>query len=618
MLAPAFTRQWNQLYPIIMKKQLLLSAFLLLSIISAAQKFEWVGHSSQGNVNVDNAPLAVDAAGNSYTAIRTSSYVPVIIQGDTFPVMGNWHGGLCIAKFDPNGTLLWGKMYCSYQSVPQSIGVDDAGSVYISVNFGADTTFSLDTVYTNNGLSFQVIKLSSNGDFIKTLFINTPGFTPLLAVQGTDVYLCYLSVVEKRDSALNVSWSHSAVSGTVSFNTILKSTLFVHDATIMISANEGNAGAVIPFSNDSIYFNAPGAFNEGKIIKMDTSGQLLWQQPFPYEANLRAIAEDSQGNIYVGASGLNTVTYFANDTLFNTISPGTAYAAIFKWDGAGNPLNAVPVYANQAGPVIYDMDVNSSDEVLCCVSADNIGITTINNVVLPLNRVLAKLDVSGNVVWLKTADGNFTIKMVDIAVRNGNEYLLSGSFDSGLTCGCILVSSGGYNGNIVAMISEQSEIYPVASFTQSQNGFTFSFTDQSQNADYWHWDFGDGDTSNLQNPSHMYASGGNYTVTLTVYHGACTSTTTFQIIGVGMNEISGNINFSLFPNPVSSELLINSAEVINEINVFDMAGNEILKVQLSKPAANFRMQTAGLSAGVYFLEIIAGDNRGMAKFIKVD
>ena len=32
----------------------------------------------------------------------------------------------------------------------------------------------------------------------------------------------------------------------------------------------------------------------------------------------------------------------------------------------------------------------------------------------------------------------------------------------------------------------------------------------------WLWDFGDGQTSTLQNPSHVYATPGSYTVTLTV------------------------------------------------------------------------------------------------------
>ncbi len=42
------------------------------------------------------------------------------------------------------------------------------------------------------------------------------------------------------------------------------------------------------------------------------------------------------------------------------------------------------------------------------------------------------------------------------------------------------------------------------------------FTDMSIGAESWHWDFGDGDTSNLQNPNHNYLDTGYYDVKLVV------------------------------------------------------------------------------------------------------
>ena len=33
----------------------------------------------------------------------------------------------------------------------------------------------------------------------------------------------------------------------------------------------------------------------------------------------------------------------------------------------------------------------------------------------------------------------------------------------------------------------------------------------------YNWDFGDGNTEVIQNPSHQYSKAGNYTITLTVY-----------------------------------------------------------------------------------------------------
>ncbi|MDD5187465.1 MAG: DUF2341 domain-containing protein, partial [Methanoregula sp.] len=62
---------------------------------------------------------------------------------------------------------------------------------------------------------------------------------------------------------------------------------------------------------------------------------------------------------------------------------------------------------------------------------------------------------------------------------------------------------------------------PVAGFTADvTNGtapLTVNFTDQSTGTPTsWLWDFGDNDTSSVQNPSHTYTAAGTYTVNLTV------------------------------------------------------------------------------------------------------
>ncbi|MBD3225483.1 MAG: PKD domain-containing protein [Caldithrix sp.] len=56
-----------------------------------------------------------------------------------------------------------------------------------------------------------------------------------------------------------------------------------------------------------------------------------------------------------------------------------------------------------------------------------------------------------------------------------------------------------------------------ADVTEGCAPLTVSFTDQSSGEiDSWNWDFGDGNTSTAQNPSHEYTSPGTYTVSLTV------------------------------------------------------------------------------------------------------
>lgn len=67
---------------------------------------------------------------------------------------------------------------------------------------------------------------------------------------------------------------------------------------------------------------------------------------------------------------------------------------------------------------------------------------------------------------------------------------------------------------------------PVASFQSQANGLTALFTDTSTGKPTtWLWDFGDGTTSNQQNPSHTYAQAGTYRVSLTASNAAGSSST---------------------------------------------------------------------------------------------
>ncbi|MGD8868680.1 MAG: PKD domain-containing protein, partial [Gemmatimonadales bacterium] len=77
---------------------------------------------------------------------------------------------------------------------------------------------------------------------------------------------------------------------------------------------------------------------------------------------------------------------------------------------------------------------------------------------------------------------------------------------------------------------------PVAEFTWNASGLSVDFTDASTDADGtvtgWNWDFGDGATSSAQNPSHSYAVGGSYTVTLTVTDDSGATGMTTQTVNV--------------------------------------------------------------------------------------
>lgn len=67
-------------------------------------------------------------------------------------------------------------------------------------------------------------------------------------------------------------------------------------------------------------------------------------------------------------------------------------------------------------------------------------------------------------------------------------------------------------------------IAPTASYVSSANQLSVNFSNQSSSSSSWFWDFGDANSSTLQNPSHNYAQPGTYQVCLTATD-TCTSTT---------------------------------------------------------------------------------------------
>ncbi len=100
---------------------------------------------------------------------------------------------------------------------------------------------------------------------------------------------------------------------------------------------------------------------------------------------------------------------------------------------------------------------------------------------------------------------------------------------------------------------DQEETLPVADFdADTTSGYAplyVQFTDLSENANEWHWDFGDGNTSTEQDPLHIYFSAGNYDVNLTVVNENKTSSkiTTINVLDEG-NSSDSNSNSDTIGN----------------------------------------------------------------------
>jgi len=89
---------------------------------------------------------------------------------------------------------------------------------------------------------------------------------------------------------------------------------------------------------------------------------------------------------------------------------------------------------------------------------------------------------------------------------------------------------------ISGCIIENPEPAPVASFSFSGNDnfapCSVSFTNQSQNAELYAWDFGDGNSSDEESPTHIFTNGGNFNVKLTVKNSDGVSNESSKIVAV--------------------------------------------------------------------------------------
>ncbi len=115
---------------------------------------------------------------------------------------------------------------------------------------------------------------------------------------------------------------------------------------------------------------------------------------------------------------------------------------------------------------------------------------------------------------------NFGDGSTSTAQNPTHAYAAGGTYTVTLT----VTDNAGATGSTAKNVSVSSDPppnqSPTADFSHATDGLTAYFTDQSTDSDgsvvAWAWNFGDGSTSTAQNPSHTYASGGTYTVSLTV------------------------------------------------------------------------------------------------------
>lgn len=79
---------------------------------------------------------------------------------------------------------------------------------------------------------------------------------------------------------------------------------------------------------------------------------------------------------------------------------------------------------------------------------------------------------------------------------------------------------------------------------------------------------------------------------------------------VGIEDVD-NVSFSIYPNPATDRLTIESSEAVREINIIDMTGRTVMTL-----GAENSVNVSSLAAGVYVVRVATANGVGMQKFVK--
>ncbi len=264
------------------------------------------------------------------------------------------------------------------------------------------------------------------------------------------------------------------------------------------------------------------------------------------------------------------------------------------------------VNINQFGNNIYLDNINISEQgVKAILSAQN---TCVNEQVIFSSNSIGSIDTFE---WDFGADA-----APSSAIGEGPHTVVYST--TGLKQ--VTLSVTGVNGSDSQTFNVIIEEVPQADFSFTTNGLIVNF-ETHQNALSYLWDFGDGNTSNVQNPTHQYSFAGNYNVVLTLENecAKASSSTVVIIDPVGVALVEEKLKINIFPNPGFDKMFIEISNTNHDfwIEMVNISGKSVIQQKYASGTTLVEISTQNLPAGVYLVKLFNKDFKEVLRWIKV-
>lgn len=560
--------------------------------------------------------ITVDASGNSYITgwFNSSS---LMIGGTNLMAVSVDQALLFMAKYDANGNVLWagsagGGFYSA--AVGNGIVADVNGNIYITGYFTADiSSFGIFTFYnTNPGYMTQL------SDMFIWRLCNNPIILPTITASGPITFCQGDSVTLTASAQNSYLWDNVLQSTTQSILVTTQSYLTVTET----DANGCSARSLLTqvtvnsLPDTTITANGPTTFCQGdSVILSGTYGASSYSW--------------SSGDTTMGA------TFLSSQVVSLTVnSSDGCSASSFPTTITANPLPTIPTIT-ASGPTTFcypdSVTLTSSlsdyyywssgwytTQSITVLSSENNSVT-----VFDMNGCSSTSLPISIIVNYSAYSYQDTIACNSFTSPNGNIWTVSGLYTD------TVPSAAGCDSIMYINLTINSSYY-TTDYDSITNNFTLTVDSATlANAVSYHWDFGDGTTSTLVTPSHVYTVDTTYNVCMKIFTSTGDSCDYCRIIG---KDYLGNIYrttpgftinvqisvdipailyqqsaISIYPNPFSTQTTVdlNTDYKNATLKIIDVLGKELKSINFSGKQVIFEREE--LNNGIYFIQIISED-----------
>ena len=489
--------------------------FLLLNTFTYSQSWQWAKKIA-GTSGDFGGVICTDQSGNT---IASGSFTSVSVQIGTLSLtnIGTGTGDSYVAKYDPNGNVLWAqRLGGSNQEVITGITTDASGNIYVLGNFNSSVISNTTTTAGNSGVGTWDVFLAVFNSSGNILSLKSYGGGSKDDFGGGCVYSNSLNSLfisgyfNSKNPVFGATYSNSDVGETTSDIFLAKISSFTifdwvqitgsassNDVAVDLALDAGSNPHISgTFYNSSTFTTSIANTSLTSIggqdiifAKYSSAGVALWAKNFG--TNFTGGANDFSGGISIDASNdIFLSGYYKTSSL---VAGTFTVPNIGGYDGFVAKTNSVGVFqwVNGIGGASDEyvkrntLDGSGNIYLAGSFSGTNavIGTTTLtnSNPGLTSDALVIKCNALGLVQWAVSSSGTNNESAAGISCDNNGNVYVSGGYSSGMTSfGTNTLTLDGtsdgfvakYGNCLVTTITGSSSICPGSSATLTAFGAT--------------------------------------------------------------------------------------------------------------------------------------------------